>query len=279
MSRELKTKRINNIIVKAVKPPSNEDKRPVRGADLFPEADCNILCIAKKKSGKSTVIYKMIKECAGPNTKIIAFGSTIYKDPIWLKIQQLCRKMKIEFIGHMRIGTHLHDLVAELQIKAMQEEAERLNPKQKKQQSPIWYDSESDSDDEDHPRKSKFRSADYFIIVDDLAGELKNPDLLTTITYNRHFHVRIFLSTQYWNHTGKGGRSNLDYALFFPRIPKDKLEEIHQVLDLSVSYPVFEQMYKQATKVKHHFLYVDLLNNKYRKDFNLEYEDPEEEEE
>jgi len=271
----MKLRKINDIVVKPVKPPQGEDKRPVRGAKLFPEADCNVLMIAKKKSGKSTVIYKMIKECAGPQTKIIAFGSTIYKDKVWLAIQQLCRARKIEFIGHMHIGNNLHELVAELQIKAMQEEAKKLTPKDKKQKNPILYESDSDSEDEDKPKKSKLRSADYFIIIDDLAGELKNPDLLTTITYNRHFHLRLVISTQYWNHTGKSGRNNLDYVLLFPRIPKEKLIVIHTTLDLSGSYEDFEKMYHEATKDKHNFLYIDLLDNQYRKNFNLLFDEPE----
>jgi hypothetical protein len=81
----------------------DNDDRPVKGEKLFPEAYGNIFLCAKKKSGKTVVISKIIKECCGKNTKVVAFVSTIHKDPSWIAIKRWCDKHSIPFEGYQDI--------------------------------------------------------------------------------------------------------------------------------------------------------------------------------
>jgi hypothetical protein len=53
-------KQTNNQIVKAI-PIPNVDTRPIKGFDLIQELYANIFLCARKKSGKTSVIFKLIK--------------------------------------------------------------------------------------------------------------------------------------------------------------------------------------------------------------------------
>src|SRR5690606_16403022 len=97
----LETKKVNNKIVKPI--PVNfakADRRPVKGVDICTECYANIALIAKKKKGKTSIIYKIIQECAGRDTSVIAFVSTLNKDAQWTVIREYCEQRGIPFIGY-----------------------------------------------------------------------------------------------------------------------------------------------------------------------------------
>jgi hypothetical protein len=115
-------KKINNEEIKPMKLIGFDDNRPVKGGNIFPEAYANIYLCARKKSGKTVVIQKIIKECVGKDTIVIAFCSTVNKDKNWLAIRQWCQKHKINFQGLTGIVEDkvdfLKQLLTNLQIEA-----------------------------------------------------------------------------------------------------------------------------------------------------------------
>ena len=58
----IRSKTINDIVVKPVVI-SDKSKDKILESDLFPKLNANILIIAPKNSGKTTVIYRIIAEC------------------------------------------------------------------------------------------------------------------------------------------------------------------------------------------------------------------------
>ena len=65
-------KQINKQVVRAI-PIPNEDTRPIKGYDICQEVYANIFLCAKKKSGKTSALFKIMKECADKKTIIIVF--------------------------------------------------------------------------------------------------------------------------------------------------------------------------------------------------------------
>ena len=80
-------KQINKQFVKAI-PIPNEDTRPIKGYDICEEVYANIFLCARKKSGKTSALFKIMKECAVKKTVILIFCSTAYKDPNWIQIRK-----------------------------------------------------------------------------------------------------------------------------------------------------------------------------------------------
>lgn len=69
--------RINNERVKPIKIPKVEVDK-IKGHCVFPEVYSNIFLVARKKSGKTSVIWKILKSCAGRDTHIVLFLQARY---------------------------------------------------------------------------------------------------------------------------------------------------------------------------------------------------------
>jgi hypothetical protein len=268
----IKEQRINNAVVLPVPidPQTKEDMKPIRGMELLPELYCNVFMLAKKHSGKSTLVYKIVKDCSDPRTHVIAFVSTVHKDKTYLQLKRYCKSKNIEFTGHTSIidddGKNiLQELVTNLQNQIPEEENE---DDQSKTKSIILCD--SDDEDEKPKRRYKYRVPQYIIILDDLSTELTNPAIVSLIKKNRHFFSKIIISNQYFNDLGKSGRKNIDFFLIFGSQPKDKLQEIWKEIDLSTPFDKFYELYKYSTEDRFNFLYVDVVQEKFRKNFNIE---------
>ena len=79
-SFEVKT--VNKQKVKPVKVAKEQDERPVKGGDLFPTIYGNVLALADPNTGKTTVLYKVIKDTTTKDTTCIFFVSTLYSDDV-----------------------------------------------------------------------------------------------------------------------------------------------------------------------------------------------------
>src|SRR5690348_4337800 len=89
----LKTKKINSekvepVIASKIKP------EKIKGFSLFPEIYANIFLCARKKSGKTSAIFKILQSCVNKDTKIVIFASTINKDDTLIHIVNYFKKKK-----------------------------------------------------------------------------------------------------------------------------------------------------------------------------------------
>ena len=80
------TRKVNNVKVRQIPRLGEEDKRPIKGCELCAQLYANIFLIAKKESGKTTVIYNILDRCAGRDTMVFAFVSTLNNDANWAAI-------------------------------------------------------------------------------------------------------------------------------------------------------------------------------------------------
>jgi len=245
------------------------DTKPVKGFNILPEIYCNCFVLAKKKMGKSTLIYKMIKDTIDPRTKVYAFVSTLNKDKIWKTIRHYCESHNIEFNGYTSIIDNGVNILGNL-VNRLQQPDEEEEVKKVKKQIAIQCN-DDDDDDEKKPRKKKYkyRVPDYIFILDDLSTELKDPAVIALMKTHRHYDSKVYIGNQYWNDCAKSGRKMTDYMIIFGKQPVDKLIEVHKELDLDIAFDEFMEMYKFAIKEKFNFLYIDINNCEYRKNFNL----------
>ena len=256
--------RINREEVTAVPQLEKVDNRPIKGSKLFPEIFANIFLCARKKSGKTSTIFKIIKECCGKNTTVLAFVSTLHKDANWKTIQKYCDQKDIPFIGYTSMQedgiNHLEQFV-----EAQQRQPEV--PPEAIRNPPVRFDEETDETEDTKPKKSKFRSPEYLIIFDDLSNELKAPALTTLLKKNRHFQSKIIVSSQYLNDLPPQSRKQMDNILIFKGQPDKKLDEIRRDFDIAIDPEQFQEIYKTATEAKFSFLYIDRFDDSFRRNF------------
>lgn len=282
----ISVRKVNKVEIK----PADLPKEPenIKGFDLFPLLNANILIAAPKNSGKTVNIDKILTDCATKNTHVIIFAATVNNDKMWKVIKDKLKKRKIKYSAFTSIFTDNDvNIVSEL-IKSMQADApidDQYDPQEEKLAQeklvptqifnfgePLPIPNEPNKPLEiKKPRKPKYVSPDYIIIFDDLSDELKNKAIPKLMKIQRHFGTKIIISTQSYKDTdAKIRKGNLDYVLLYKGIPIETLEEIWSEQSITAPLPAFIEMYFHATQEKYHFLLIDRTGS-FRKDYDREY--------
>jgi hypothetical protein len=274
---------VNNLKVRRIPLAGEEDKRPIKGYELCCHLYANIYLCAKKNSGKTTVIYNIINRCAGRDTIVIAFVSTLHNDANWGAIKNLCDDKGIPFVGYTSLVDEegvdqLQALVKSLQDKAGEEKKEDAPdaPTTDAKRAPfpcMGLTSEPEPEaDKKKPRKTPYRAPEYIIVLDDLSDELKKKSVATLLKKNRHFKCKVIISSQWLNDLPPSGLGQMNLVCLFRGFSIEKLGEFHSKARLAIPLQEFIDLYKDATAEEYGFLYIDMDNNVYRKKFDRCYE-------
>jgi hypothetical protein len=263
----IRTKKINDVRVKPIKIPKL-DKLKIKGYDMFSEIYSNIFICARKKSGKSTVVFNILKECSGKNTKVIIFGATIHKDPVYVQLIKHFEKKGNTVITYTSIKENGFDNLGDI-LGVLQEKEDSKSEEEEVQEDPILiFDDEPKEEKKKKTRKTKYLAPEIIFVFDDLSDELRDGSIGTLLKTNRHYKSKVIMSSQYVHDIQPQSLLQLDYMLLFGGHPDDKLKIIYSKLDLAVPYELFVEIYKFATKEKHNFLYIDKNNGEFRLNFN-----------
>ena len=291
----IKKKRINNEIVKPLK--VNIDKRPVKGAEIDAQCYNNVLMVAPTNSGKTTALFHMLMKCAGKNTTIIAFVSTLYNDRTWLAIRKYFKSKGITLLSYTSTVeedvNHLQDLVQYLQQQAEEREKDSDEKEDEEEEKPDLmellcqtngvtnYLSRPQEEEETEPKKkrSKYLSPEYILVFDDIAEELKAKVYSELLKRSRHFLIKTITSSQYLKDIGPSTRNQIRLWLIFRGQSMEKLKEIWEALEAPISLGVFVSMYKNAMKPSKEcpkpFFYAS-KDGDYRQCYSVKYIVPEE---
>ncbi len=287
--------------------PQNNDDLPL-GHQYINHAYPNILLLAKKNSGKTNIIYNILKKCANKHTEIVIFCPTWELDDTY---RQILEYLDSKGIPHQQFKNidNLKDLMDSYdkgyQSEGSDEEQEEgivsnsntninintnlysyiqssQTPKIEKKRHSVGYNTYGDptshaetrAQKEEHieskPKKSysKFIIPEHIFIFDDCKKMLRSPVLNSLIATNRHYKSKVIISTQYFTDIMPDTRTCLDVICIFPKIPIDKIKRLHEDIQLSTELPVFEKLYLEATKKPHSFLYVDIRREQFKFNFD-----------
>lgn len=259
----IKIKKINKEIVKPI-PLECVPIEKIKGYCLFPDLYCNIFLVARKKSGKTSAIFKILKSCIGKHTKIYIFASTIHKDQNLLHIVKYLKAKGNEVETFTSLKDHLEPIVNGLQVADVEEEEK---PKLR------FIVSNNDNDDQKPKSKKETKiSPEYVFVFDDLGNELRNPLIDQLLKTNRHYKSKVILSSQYVNDLKPESRRQIDYYLLFGGHSIDKVQTIYTDADLPIDFDLFLKLYQNATTNKFNFFYVDVRDVVFKKNFNYLYQ-------
>lgn len=265
------SKKINNSVVKPVQIPQISVEN-IPGHELFAEPYPNIGIIAKKRSGKTSVLHHILRNCVKKkhkNLRVFIFCPTAHRDPTYLQIQKLLEKRGSscfisDSLGVSRGGTTLVDsILAEIRSTFVQ--APTPNGPLPKAPSIDFGVSTKPGKPHKPPKP-----LEYIFIFDDLGSAMRHQSIGNLLKTNRHYRAKVIISTQYLTDLQPAALKQLDYFLCFRSFSVDKLEDIHKHLDLSIDFPEFLRIYQYATAAPYSFLYVDVRKDQFRKNFNEE---------
>ena len=266
----IKLKKINKEKVAPI-PVPQIDSSKIKGYNIIPALYCNIALIARKKSGKTSAVFKILKDCADKDTKIYIFSSTAYNDDNMIYMQKYFKKKKyqIEIYTEMVEGkaNHLQDILKELETH------EDIDEEEENKEEYICLFSDLDECKKKKKKKKKKKIAPEIIFVfDDISESLKNPSIAKLVKQHRHYKSKVIISSQEVIDIRPETRKQIDFYLLFGNHPENRLEMVHKDASIPISFELFKTLYDDATRKKYNFLFIDVPNCKFRKNFNEEYE-------
>lgn len=267
----METIQINNF---KIKPLITHTQNPddVLGGMLFLDPLSNCAIIAKKKSGKTTTLFHILKKiCRGGNypTNVVIFCSTVHKDLTYQKILEMLKKKGCNvstYTHFLENGENIiEDLLKELgRPKILKEEKLEDN------KTHLIKFNEVKKIEDITPRKPSKISAEYVLVFDDMGVDMRNRICTHLSKVLRHYSIRCFYLQQSLTDMDAPMRKQLDYALLYRNFNEDKLKNIYESLDLSIPFKKFIDIYIFATRIPFHFLYIDVRNEKFRECFDKE---------
>lgn len=194
--------------------------------------------IAPTKSGKSTVIANLLKNCLmgyndGVFSEIYYISPTI---PFDKTLQSVFNDEEIVKITDEDDLHHLDSILGEL----------------------IKTQKEKDEDDREH----------ILIILDDCLDYLKKSKKLDSLpSYSRHFKISIIITTQIYNALPVKLRKNVSGIIVGRIYNKKDLENIEE--EIGCNFHDFKANYEKATEEPYSFLFIDNREMALYKNFEL----------
>lgn len=265
----IKENTLNNILIKPLVNANLLDETKIKGGKMFADPyNVTFLC-ARRKSGKTSVIAEILKKTSDKKTTFWFFVPTSRVDESWKTIIKTLEERGSNvnvFDSIMEGKTNLLDeIVADLSV------GEEIVTKDKPEPQVIkmLFD-EPESEKKKSVYKPKKLAPEHIFVFDDISNELRNSAITSLLKKSRHLKASVYISSQYVMDLQPQALKQLSYFLCFRSMTRDKLEHIHKMLDLSVDMEKFFDIYDYATKENFNFLYVDMKNQSFRKNFSKE---------
>ena len=280
--------RIKKIHSETVKPITNKnfDSKKVLGGAWLPEVYCNVGLIARKKSGKSTVIYRCLEKCLSKDCKVYIFCSTVHIDSTYKKMRKMLKKKgcDVESYEHFIDPDSGNHHLARIMKEIGNPEGVQRDPRKPEPELDIYqymFEPQPDPDNPVRKKESKKQqkkkiSPEVCFIFDDLGNSMRDKYVTLLLQRNRHLKAKVFMAMHSLNNLMPAGLQMLDNVLFFPNLSKEKIMEFQGKLGLHFKNDtkkdsIMCKLYDDATKQKYNFLHYDHSNVQFRKNFNKLY--------
>lgn len=261
---------LNNISVKPLVNANAIDEKKIKGSALIPTLhDCVYLC-ARRRSGKTSVLAEILKKTSDRKTVFWLFVPTSRVDESWKTIIALLesRGNTVNVFDSIMEGkTNLLDeIITDLSVG--DEPSKKEEPKQIQGSGVKLMFEPKESEKKKYEYKPKKIAPKHIFVFDDISPELKNVALQRLCKMSRHIFASVYISSQYLVDCAPVILKQLSYFICFRSMTRQQLDHIHKMLDLAIDLPKFYEIYDFATREPFSFMYVDMKNQSFRKNFN-----------
>lgn len=270
-------KKINNVVIEPLHTSSYKVSR-VMGKNYFDLFPYLLFISAKKKSGKTSLIYNIIKNTTTKKTKFFLFCSTYNVDKSWIKIIEFLEKRGnvVEKFGAIKENKHTNNL--DIIIDALTGADEESEEEEEDcggitinfQPMPIIMKKKKRKRKKKKKKKSEKIVPEYMFIFDDISNQLRDPAISRLLKIHRHLGTgcNVIISSQYVKDIQPQSAQQIDYFITFKNFSEDRLKHIHKLLDLSIEFEEYLKLYYYATREPYQFLYTNTRSEEMKKGFN-----------
>ena len=256
---------------------------PVRGQELISELYANMFLVAKKNSGKTTVISHLLKHTIDKRTTVCIFSSTVHIDKAWIAIQKMLKRKGISvfvFTSLVEDGVNLLEQFLDgvsnentnpRSSEVLEEKKECINKEPDTKR--LCHFPEEDTKTVEPEKKERLisystRVPKYWMILDDLdVASLRSPVIANMLKKNRHYQMRTSIVSQHVIHIKPDSYSQLDYLYLWAGFAEDYVRKVWEHISSHMDFNEFYTLYREATAEKYSFLNIDIRNQSYRVKF------------
>jgi hypothetical protein len=259
------TRTINQVTIRPVPlPPA--DTRPVLGGAMLPLLYSNTAIIARKKSGKTMLLYRILEACTDRRTSVILIAPTVHKDPTYAAILKMLHRRSTP----VTVFEDLHEDGESVLDQLM----ERLQAPDSDEELPEATLSTRmfGACERKRGREPLTQAPRYVLVIDDCSHALRTPSVATLLKKHRHLGMRVLISTHSVTDLTPSSWKQIDTCILMRGVNFDKLETLYNSLDLHVTLDRFITMYDQAVLKPFSFLTIDSRADTYRINFNEQFQ-------
>lgn len=252
---------------------------PVKGKELITELYANMFLVAKKNSGKTTVISHLLKHCIDKRTTVCIFSSTVHIDKAWIAIQKMLKRKGISvfvFTSLIEDGVNLLeqflDQVSNENAIPTEDNKEPEQPTISTKQLCQFPEEEQKTEEKGEKKERVVKYSTwvpkFWLILDDLdVQSLRSPVIANMLKKNRHYQMRTSIVSQHVIHIKPDSYSQLDYLYLWAGFAEDYVRKVWEHINSHLDFRDFYTLYKEATKERYSFLNIDIRNQSYRVKF------------
>lgn len=232
---------------KRIRPLENKDNDVKKKNQLFSHPYSNIALIAKKNSGKTSLINHILKRLANKKTFVLIVCPTAHKDPGWRQILDMLDSKDVTYetlSSYNETDEETSESAFDLFINYMQS-----------------------VDTQDMPENKKPR---FIIVSDDMGQANRDKRVASLMKKNRHLKLNFIISSQWGTDLSPDSISQIDQCFLSRGNNQQKLQHITSKLDIPIEFDLFHEIYKEATEKPYSFLRIDVRSNKYYVGFSHE---------
>lgn len=249
-----------------------------KGKDILDVKYWIMSILAKRRSGKTTLIYNIIKNFAHKHMIILFFVPTFYKDSVYESIRNYLDRKAIVYQGNTSIENEEKVDLIDVFMKENSGGDENEESQEEIVQQPqipvcnFGDNTDSQSVENNKGIESTPVEPEYMIIFDDMSSQLRHPSIVKLCKNSRHFKCKIILSSQSIVDLSPSQHSQIDYCVLFKNFNFNSIEQVYKRLQPNLSFEEFYELYKNVTEGKtgkyNNFLVIDRNKEEYRKNMN-----------
>lgn len=249
-----------------------------KGKEIQPILYANTLMVARKRSGKTTLLYHCIKHLIDSRTKVLVFCATHNKDEVWTKIKHYLRKHRIQsqFFYNLDDFSEIIAGIEQEMDETQEQEKDHSLQKLLHNVPVVLHNAIVSPDEEKHVKTAEESPAvpRYMVVMDDIGLDEARHHIFELAKKNRHLKCKFFVSLQDSLQIKPSVLMQFDYLWLFKGLETDYLKRMYRNISLPIDYEKFEQLYRFVTSIKYMFLNIHLATNKFFINFDEIENDP-----
>jgi len=234
---------------------------------------------AKRRSGKTYLIFQLLKALVKKHSDIYIFSPTAHLDKTWKEITSWLDSKGLNYTIYTELTDDdgndiISDLLTQWSTPPEPEEDSDSEEELEKESFSMYNETLINKLEKPKSKRKKKKKPppppDRWLILDDMSEHLKGRSIRKLFFNGRHYNAKILTSCHDVKKQSPDLIANSVYSFLFKRLSDERISHIRDKLDLDVDDKTFANMYKKATSKDYGFLLIDSDKDKFYNGFKSE---------